>query len=235
MTEAEWLSCTDPQRMLSFLWAKTSGRKLGLFAVACARRIWNLLTDERSRKVVDVAERYSDGLVGRRELDAARRAAWAAERKFLSGLAAQREGQEVEVYTSKLDGLPMELAESFFGAPAFVAARAMLAVDKANPSSVREWRTADLIRDIFGPLPFRDIALGPAILTWNDSTVVRLAQAAYDERNMPTGTLDNGRLLVLADALEESGCSDASILEHLRGPGEHVRGCWVVDQILGKE
>jgi hypothetical protein len=234
MTEADWLASTDPQTMLSFLWAKTSGRKLGLFAVACARRIWDLLTDERSRKVVDVAERYSDGLVGRRELDAARRAAWAAERKYLSGLAAQCQGQEVEVYTSKLDGLPMELAESFFGAPAFVAARARWAVSKANPSSDREWLTADLIRDLFGPLPFRDIVLAPAVLAWKGATVLRLGQAAYEERHMPAGTLDNGLLAILADALEEAGCTNADILSHCRQPGEHVRGCWVVDLVLGK-
>jgi hypothetical protein len=71
-------------------------------------------------------------------------------------------------------------------------------------------------------------------LSWNDSTVVRLAQAAYEERCLPGGELDNGRLAVLADALEEAGSTDADILGHLRGPGPHVRGCWVVDLILGK-
>jgi hypothetical protein len=40
---------------------------------------------------------------------------------------------------------------------------------------------------------------------------------------------------ILADALEEAGCTDAAILSHLRGPGPHVRGCWVVDLLLGKE
>jgi hypothetical protein len=64
--------------------------------------------------------------------------------------------------------------------------------------------------------------------------VVRLAQAAYDERHMPEGTLDNVWLAVLADALEEAGCSDAEILNHLRRPGPHVRGCWVIDLCLGK-
>jgi hypothetical protein len=64
--------------------------------------------------------------------------------------------------------------------------------------------------------------------------VVRLAQAAYEERQMPAGTLDNTRLAVLADALEEAGCDNADILAHCRSGGEHVRGCWVVDLILGK-
>src|SRR5262249_50038156 len=89
------------------------------------------------------------------------------------------------------------------------------------------------LHDILGN-PFRPSTISPAVLTWNDGLVVRLAQAAYDERNLPAGTLDNGRLAVLADALEESGCTDAELLGHLRGPGPHVRGCYALDLMLGK-
>jgi hypothetical protein len=64
--------------------------------------------------------------------------------------------------------------------------------------------------------------------------VAHLAQAAYDERQLPTGHLDSARLTVLADALEEAGCDNATILTHCRQPGEHVRGCWVVDLLLNK-
>jgi hypothetical protein len=91
-----------------------------------------------------------------------------------------------------------------------------------------------LLRCIFGN-PFRPLTIAPAILAWNNATVVRLAQAAYDERLLPEGTLDNGRLAILADALEEAGCTDADILGHCRSGGEHVRGCWVIDLLLGKE
>jgi hypothetical protein len=65
--------------------------------------------------------------------------------------------------------------------------------------------------------------------------VARLAQTAYDERHMPEGKLDNGRLAVLADALEEAGSTSEDMLDHLRGPGPHVQGCWVVDLLLGRE
>jgi hypothetical protein len=92
---------------------------------------------------------------------------------------------------------------------------------------------ADLVRDIFGN-PFRPVTISPAILAWNDALVVRIAQAAYEERHLPEGTLDNTRLLILADALEEAGCTDRNILGHLRGAGPHVRGCWAVDLCLGK-
>ena len=89
----------------------------------------------------------------------------------------------------------------------------------------------DLLREIVGN-PFRPVALDPA---WRTPSVVSLAQAAYEERILPGGTLDSERLAVLADALEEAGCDNADILSHLRGPGPHVRGCWVVDLLLGKE
>jgi hypothetical protein len=85
-----------------------------------------------------------------------------------------------------------------------------------------------LLRDLFGnPLrlaPFPD----PSWLAWRDGVVVKLAQAIYPGRAFD-------RLPVLADALEEAGCHDPDILAHCRQPGEHVRGCWLVDLLLGKE
>ena len=93
---------------------------------------------------------------------------------------------------------------------------------------------ADLLRDIFGPRVFRRGPVLPSGLTWNGRTVGCLAQSAYDDRHLPYGTLDQARLAALADALEESGYSDAELLGHLRGPGPHVRGCHAVDAILGR-
>jgi hypothetical protein len=92
-----------------------------------------------------------------------------------------------------------------------------------------------LLRDIFRN-PFR---AGPEIdsvcLAWQGGTVARLAQAAYDERQLPEGTLDPARLAVLADALEDAGCTDTELLGHLHSPGPHVRGCWALDAVLGKK
>jgi hypothetical protein len=90
---------------------------------------------------------------------------------------------------------------------------------------------ANLLRDIFGN-PFQSVSFNPA---WRTPTVQSLATAAYEERSLPAGTLDADRLAVLADALEEAGCDNDDILAHLRGPGPHVRGCWVVDLLLEKE
>ena len=76
--------------------------------------------------------------------------------------------------------------------------------------------------------------LKPGPCPWLTTDVLSIAQAAYDER-LDDGTLDLARLAVLSDALEEAGCTDDTLLSHLRSPGPHVRGCWAVDLILGKE
>jgi hypothetical protein len=83
---------------------------------------------------------------------------------------------------------------------------------------------------VFGN-PFRPVPLDP---TWRTPAVVQLAQAAYEERSLPSGVLDPDRLVVLSDALEEAGCTDQAILGHLRGPGPHCRGCWCVDFLTGR-
>ena len=83
---------------------------------------------------------------------------------------------------------------------------------------------AAILRDIFGN-PFRPVAFDPA---WRTSTAVALAEGMYDRR-------DFGAIPILADALQDAGCEDEQILSHCRGDGPHVRGCWVVDLVLGKE
>jgi hypothetical protein len=81
-----------------------------------------------------------------------------------------------------------------------------------------------LLCDIFGPPP---VSLDPAWLAWNGGTVPAIARRVYDDRAFHD-------LPILADALEDAGCADPDVLAHCRGGGEHVRGCWVVDLILGK-
>jgi hypothetical protein len=88
------------------------------------------------------------------------------------------------------------------------------------------WQVAAL-RDVFGSL-FSPVRFDPAWLTWNDGTAQKIAQAIYNERAFD-------RMPILADALEEAGCTNSDILNHCRQQGEHVPGCWVVDMLLGKE
>jgi hypothetical protein len=102
------------------------------------------------------------------------------------------------------------------------------------PPTVETWSRLELLREMVGN-PFRTVALDLAWLAWQGGTVVQLARAAYEERHLPEGTLDPARLALVADALEDAGCTDAELLGHLRGLGPHVRGCWALDLILGRE
>ena len=83
------------------------------------------------------------------------------------------------------------------------------------------------IADILGN-PFRPVTINPALLTWHDGLLVWMAKRMYDSHDFTD-------IPILADALEEAGCTNADILAHCRQPGEHVRGCWAVDLLLGKE
>jgi hypothetical protein len=85
---------------------------------------------------------------------------------------------------------------------------------------------AHLVRDIFGN-PFRPVTVDPSWVQWKDGTVVQLARSIYDDRRFTD-------LPILADGLEDSGCTDRDILGHCRSGGDHVRGCWPVDLVLGK-
>jgi len=211
MTEAEWLAFDDPiSPMLAFLDGKASDRKLRLFAVACCRKVWDSLTDERSQKAVEIAERFADKCASEDELHVAREESNAVRQAAYDGLEAHW-SQENNDQCNFAD-----YAADVAAPDAYTAAR----------SAENKWNlNSDLLRDVFGPLPFRPITIDR---TWLSSAVTALAQAIYDERAFD-------RMPILADALEDAGCTNQDILQHCRSGGEHVRGCWVVDLLLAKE
>ena len=106
-----------------------------------------------------------------------------------------------------------------------VAARnaALSALAGPDPAAERAAQT-ELLRCVLGN-PFRPVATNPA---WLTPTVVSLAEGIYADRAYD-------RLPVLADALRDAGCEDPDVVSHCRGPGSHVRGCWVMDLVLGRE
>ena len=246
MTEAEWLACTDSQKLHVFLWVKASDglkgnegrgqRKLRLFAVACCRRIWHLLIDKRSLEAVEVAERYADGRATDEELEIASVAAdavWHADMKRAAKERKWDRRSRLPYYGASAAAYNVAIPLGWWGAaPAFRPPNE-IARETVPDTGAEGAAQCVLLWDIFGN-PFRPITINPAWLTRNDGTVVRLAQSAYEERQLPAGLLDNARLVVLAAALEEAGCDNAEILSHCRGPGPHVRGCWAVDAIFGK-
>jgi hypothetical protein len=228
VTESAWDTCTEPQPMLAFLRGKASDRKLRLFAAACCRLVWDDLTTHRSRRAVEAAEEHADGLATEADLLWAHSQALSAANDFRARLVGRR--------LVNRGGPTVQEGRLFFAGQAAHAHRPFLLgrLGWLRHDAELGSRSPTLLRDIFGPLPFRPIAVADAWLTWNGGIVRHLVEAAYQERQLPVGTLDPARLGVLADALEEAGCADAELLGHLRGPGPHVRGCFAVDALLGR-
>jgi hypothetical protein len=247
MNEAGWLACADPTPMLEHLKGIASDRKLRLYLAACCRRIWSSITDERSRKAIEVAEQFADDRATVEERIAAETPAKAAHRDSSRVRRAFAGFPAFAAWTTVVADPFPEASEAVDAIAVIVADASWEAIRARTPvsnlvfnNSVSQIlaRTRDtefssqaaLLRDIFGN-PFRPVVFDPV---WRTSTVAALAQAAYQERSYPEGTFDLDRLSILADALEDAGCTDPTVLSHLREPGLHVRGCFVIDALLGK-
>lgn len=183
-------------------------RKLRLFAVACCRLISHLVPDARSKHAIEVAERYADGYADDEELLLAMGEARTAHRIAFAKLGK---------HGASLDWAAVYVADR----SAFHGARNVSWMS-ATPRSFAGITDAEypiqvkLVHEIFGN-PFRPVAVDPVWLTWRDGTIPHLAQTTYHERRFAD-------MPVLADALEDAGCTNADILQHCRMPGEHARG-----------
>jgi hypothetical protein len=250
LDEHEWLTGADPDRMLAFLldghvrvyvsaqvtWAPH--RKLRLLACAFCRRIEDLLVDERSRRAVLISEQFVDGWVTEGELRRAYEAATKAVEDWVNRTSTSA------VYGGGVFSLPSaDRKATALGARAVAEATAPLrpeiAVSTAFEAAIERGAAMDstawavealgvparlrLIRDVFGN-PFRPVPFSPQ---WRSEDVVAIARAIYEDR-----TFD--RLPILADALQDAGCDSDELLEHCRGDGPHVLGCWALDVVLGK-
>jgi hypothetical protein len=211
MTEQQWLECTNPTPMLEFLKGKASDRKLKLFAVACCRRAGALL--EHDHKTLATAEDHADGILGDEDL-----------------LYAWWDACEANDEVRRLQ----EIRDSILGAAFGVVwvnetddlFDAVLRLCHAGRLPVERTLLVEPVQDIFGN-PFHSITTNPTWLTWNDGMVRKIVQAIYDERAFD-------RMPIVADALTDAGCDNADILNHCRNEGPHVKGCWVIDLLLGK-
>jgi hypothetical protein len=235
MMERDWLNATDPQPMLAFLRRCGQGtdRKFRLAAVACCRRMWHSSWERVVQDAVEVAERYADGRATPEEMRAAERSL--AGRGDMPGRAAAACTAVEDGDAYDFSGVPLYAASRAFAAAVEEATSAAGTYGQAVAARAAERASqAALLRDLFGPLPFREVCLDPSWLLWNEGVVRRLAEDAYEQRVMPAGTLDPQRLAVLADALEEVG-AEAELVANLRGPGPHYRGNFVLDLLLGKQ
>ena len=251
MTEAKWLACTDPIKMMRFLRGKVSRRKSQLYLCGGCRHIAHLFYDPASGRAVEVAERDADGLASGKELGDASYSAecptfgYDFEEEFQTRFT---DDPVLKEYTKKVLTRLVEmgaLSESVLTGGAWrvnksVRDRLVAAAEIAwrcmgdgfqhpqpkwwyVPFREAGWPGRWLIDCVFGN-PFRPAT---ADSRWLTSTVVSLAQTTYAERAFD-------RLPILADALDEAGCDQPDLLAHCRSDGPHVRGCWAVDLILGK-
>jgi hypothetical protein len=212
MTETEWMAAADPTQMLLFLWHRASERTLRLFACSVHRGMSHFNEAECVVAATELSERYADGLATAEELREARVTAVELWSTFHSpNVSAARHprglvtGAACQVTRLDVTKVVTEIEQV------------------AAAGGVEGRERARLMRDIFGN-PFRPVTLDPA---WLTEAVVALARGIYEDRAFD-------RMPVLADALEDAGCSDPDILNHCRGEGPHVRGCHVLDLLLGK-
>jgi hypothetical protein len=229
MTEKEWLTCAVPFPMLDYIRYRVSWRKRCHFACSCWAETRNQLTTKRSLTALAFLEKHIKAAppydsfdsvatefyeIGSQEIDARWKGPWSkangqfwAVNLVVAATGNYGDQNEAEEWT-----------------------RVSERVREAGKKATQTWRDlgqhyCNLLRCIFGPLPFRKIKVKKS---WLTPTVVPLAQAIYTENAFD-------RMPNLADALEEAGCADADILAHCRQPGEHVRGCWAVDLLLGNQ
>lgn len=225
MTEAEWERCLDRERLLQFLQDRTSLRKLRLFAVACCRQQWELFPHEPDRRAIEAAELFADGAVSVEELQ---RIAGPLNPPRLKP-SRSKEGQ----YLADAVGPLVFGNEAFSWRMAHgVAISVSGAVSARLGEYTREFLASErdafpqitMLHDIVGH-PFYPEVVEP---TWLTSTVIDLARTMYESR-------DFSAMPILADALQDADCDNHIILDHCRGTWPRVRGCWVVDLVLGKE
>lgn len=240
MTEAEWLDCEDPLALLACVEARATDRKRRLFLCACCARVLEGTPTHRRSfrgdypgcfqqlgRALNVVEQFSEGLVSSDALAAARRAAEGSVYVPASVDYGGESGLDYEAAAVAAAAVEHAVAADVLTA-CWRATESQSARGTGGEGSRRTGETrwqAMAFRDVFGN-PFRPVTPGPSVLSWNDGIVPRMARGIYDERAFE-------RLPVLADALLDAGCGGEELLAHCRSGGQHVRGCWAVDLVLG--
>ncbi len=204
MTETEWLTCLDPEPMLRFL----------LQNRASARKLRLF--------AVACVRRCPELFPTDRERNALDVALLLADNRVPA--------QDLRLARGRVRGEPIAplLEPAAFAADEAAWAAARVRGRGITSAAFRAENKAqtDLLREVFG-CPMRPVTIEPSWLEWNGRLVHDWAQRIYQDRTL-------FRLPVLADMLEDAGCTNAEVLDHFRGSGPHVLGCHVLDALLGR-
>lgn len=216
MTEEEWFATLNPLALLDHLHGKPSWRKMRLASVACCRRMQHLLVDERSLRAIETAELSADKLLGKND-----------------------DLVSIEERASSIVNEGLELGHNPINDAAYCAAVCLAVwapaewgtrqVFQYSTPFVSRMEQLQILACVFA-VPHRQRRLQLSFYpSWRTSDVMLLAQGIYDDRAFD-------RMPILADALQDAGCDCEDLLNHLRDISlTHVRGCWVLDLVLGKE
>lgn len=212
MGDERWLATTDAPALIDFALTGdlVSTRKLRLFACACARQVLPFIVAVDAAAVLEAAERLADNQLNDP-------GDW---------FAALDHAYDNRVRSADGERLLAEVLEGTIhhdagrGAAEALAKLRAFEMDAFGPLAT-EYHVA-LVREVFGN-PFRPLDFAP----WRTGTAVALTHTMYESREF-------GAMPILADALQDAGCDNDDVLTHCRDTSAtHVRGCWVVDGVLG--
>jgi hypothetical protein len=235
----EWRSSPDPARLVELLGDRLTLRRARLFAVGYCRVHQNWITSAVARRLLELLERIAGGMESESRL-AEIPPQLADDQRGGAGLVRAAVIQDswtprLAHYITHLQSLQYPVRELDRGAAIAYASRQSGPAPRdvhADHPWHRVFQTAyfefikpkaDLLRCLFAN-PFGPVAFDPA---WLTSTVRAMARGMYEGREFSA-------MPILADALQDAGCESEELLGHCRGPGPHVRGCWVVDLVLGQ-
>ena len=209
MTETQWLTSEFPIPLLHFAAANRllSSRKAKLFSCAYCRQKWDSIPTGYLRRTIELIERYADCPVSSQEVKIA-----------IEDVTSITESIGINAVSQIMK---LALDKTIIATTVCSLATSQLNVKKQIDKTNRQ--LTDLVREIF---PYSDRPFDSA---WRSGAVLELATGMYDSR-------DFAAMPILADSLEESGCHDAVILDHCRDSNrDHVKGCWAVDLVMGKQ
>ena len=224
MTDAEWQQSRNLVTRVRAIDPCRFDRKLRLFAVACCRRVADLLRDPDARALLELVEGVADGAADPESL----RPVWGEVPWYPHAEGAVKLAAALDCASWRASAdCYRRAAQDAEAATAGAMAGDTAADAQAKYERRGRERAAQLalLRDVVGS-PFRAVTFLPV---WGTDTAVALARQMYESR-------DFSAMPILADALQDAGCDSEAILSHCRdASATHVRGCWVVDLVLGKE